>query len=95
MLSMLAITKANSTKPDKILENIHAVANPPGIKVYPGGFKKARELTLAGQDINYEGASGPCDLDASLEMKELPFVEWTVGINGNPVTSILSGTEGK
>lgn len=46
-----------------IRDNMRAVANPPGEKIYPDQFKKAFELLKAGKKINYEGAAGSCDFD--------------------------------
>jgi hypothetical protein len=41
------------------------VANAPGEEVAPGteGFTAALEMIAAGEDINYQGAAGPVDLD--------------------------------
>jgi ABC-type branched-subunit amino acid transport system substrate-binding protein len=46
-----------------IRDNLRAVANPPGEKIYPGDFKKAFDLLKEGKKINYEGAAGSCDFD--------------------------------
>jgi len=41
------------------------VANPPEAIVGPGnaGISQALQLVRLGQDVNYEGCSGPVDLD--------------------------------
>ena len=63
-LMALAIAQAGtSTDVDALRTALRAVANPPGTVVGPGEFAKAVALIQAGTDINYEGASGPCDLD--------------------------------
>jgi ABC-type branched-subunit amino acid transport system substrate-binding protein len=48
-----------------IRDQLRFVANPPGVKIYPGQFKKAFRLLKEGQDINYEGAAGSVDFDAN------------------------------
>ena len=63
-LAALAIAQAGtSTDIDAIRTALRAVANPPGTVVGPGEFAKAIALIKAGEDINYEGASGTVDLD--------------------------------
>src|SRR5437867_904151 len=61
----LAAVAANSSKGSDIRDNLRFVANPPGEKIGPGSdeFKKAVGLLKQGKDINYEGASGPVDMD--------------------------------
>ena len=82
MILVLAITKANSTDADAMKAQYHFVANPPGEVVYPGEFSKARRLLFAGKDINYEGASGPCDLDETNNVKTTPYLVWGVDAIG-------------
>jgi branched-chain amino acid transport system substrate-binding protein len=64
-LVALAAEKAGSTDSTAIRDAIRDVANPPGDVIDPGtdGFKTAVQKLQAGTDINYEGASGPVDLD--------------------------------
>jgi len=59
----LAITAAGSTDGAAIAARLKEVANPPGVCVYPGEWRKAFRLLAKGKDINYEGALGPVDLD--------------------------------
>jgi len=59
----LAAQKVGSTDRRAIRDNLRAVANPPGEVILPGEWAKAVELLAAGQDINYEGASGSVDFD--------------------------------
>ncbi len=59
----LAAQKAGSNDREAIRDNLRDVANPPGEVVLPGEWAKAVELLAAGQDINYEGASGSVDFD--------------------------------
>jgi ABC-type branched-subunit amino acid transport system substrate-binding protein len=48
-----------------IRDQLRTVANPPGELIKPGEFKKAFELLDQGKAINYEGAAGSVDFDAS------------------------------
>jgi ABC-type branched-subunit amino acid transport system substrate-binding protein len=63
MILALATTAAGSTDGTAIAAKIRQVANPPGIVVCPGQYRKAFRLLAKGKDINYEGALGPIDLD--------------------------------
>lgn len=59
-----------------IRDNLRAVADPPGEKIYPGEFKKAFDLLNAGKKINYEGAAGSCDFDKNGDVIT-PIQIWT------------------
>lgn len=59
----LAMVKANSTTGAAINGALRSVANPPGQTVT--SFAEGVKALKAGQDINYEGASGPVDFDSS------------------------------
>ena len=61
----LAIEAAGSSDPVAIRDAMRDVAGPPGVEVGPGAaeIERALELLRDGQDINYQGASGPVDLD--------------------------------
>ena len=61
----LAALRAKSSQPKMIRDSLRAVANPPGEKVLPGEFAKAKKLIEAGQDIDYVGAAGPQNFDAA------------------------------
>ena len=82
MVYFLAMTKADTTDNEKIRQEIIGVANPPGLKIYPGEFSKARGLILSGQDIDYEGASSPVNLDKSGNVSGLPYLVWSVNSDG-------------
>lgn len=62
-LVALAIEKAGSTDREAIRDALREVANPPGEIIEPGEWSKALELIAAGQDIDYNGVSGPHDFD--------------------------------
>ncbi|MEZ5837258.1 MAG: ABC transporter substrate-binding protein [Geminicoccaceae bacterium] len=59
----LAIERAGSGDRTAIRDALREVANPPGSKVLPGEWEKAKKLIAAGEDIDYEGAGGPVDFD--------------------------------
>jgi ABC-type branched-subunit amino acid transport system substrate-binding protein len=48
---------------ENIRDHLRVVANPPGVFIGPGEFKKAFDLLKEGNDINYEGAAGSVDFD--------------------------------
>jgi hypothetical protein len=75
-LMALAIAQAGtSTDVAALRTALRAVANPPGEVVGPGEFAKAIAFIKAGTDINYEGASGTCDLDEQGNVNPL-MAEW-------------------
>jgi ABC-type branched-subunit amino acid transport system substrate-binding protein len=57
----LAFERAGSTDPEKIMEAIPYVCNPPGIEV--GSYEEGAKLLREGKDINFQGASGPIDFN--------------------------------
>lgn len=78
----LAIEAAGEASGKAIAENYRAVASPPGKEVisFEQGIKELRK----GNEINYQGASGPCDFDkygnvmgsyALLEAKDGEWIE--------------------
>ncbi len=61
-LLALAIRK-NGGAGEGLSAALRAVSSPPGIEIYPGEFAKAVEALNAGEEINYEGATGSHDFD--------------------------------
>ena len=57
-LIILAMQASGSADRKGIADNVMAVANGPGKKIYPGELKKALDLLAKGKAINYEGATG-------------------------------------
>jgi branched-chain amino acid transport system substrate-binding protein len=57
-LIMLAMQAADSTTPGEYSDHVMDVANAPGEPIMPGELGRALELIAAGEDVNYEGASG-------------------------------------
>lgn len=62
-LFALAAEKAKSTDGKAIRDALRDVANPPGVKVGPGEFAKAKALIDKGEDIDYVGAAGDENFD--------------------------------
>jgi branched-chain amino acid transport system substrate-binding protein len=61
ILAALAMVAADGTSGPDINDQLREVANPPGKQV--GTYKEGLEALKAGEDIDYEGASGPVNLD--------------------------------
>ncbi len=61
----LAIEAAGTADSVAIRDALREVSSPPGVEVGPGAaeIQRALDLIRDGQDINYEGASGPVDID--------------------------------
>ena len=62
-LMALAIEKAGAADRGRISAALREVANAPGMVIRPGEWKKAVAAIAAGEDINYEGASGAIEFD--------------------------------
>ena len=62
-LMALAIEKAGAADRSKIAAALREVATPPGTVIRPGEWQKAKAAIAAGEDVNYEGASGNVDFD--------------------------------
>ena len=83
-IAALAAVAANSGEGAAIKDNLTYVANSPGDIAKYGGdaFASAAEvLATEGGDVNYIGASGQVDIDASGEMSKGTAQTWKV-ING-------------
>ncbi|UPW00450.1 ABC transporter substrate-binding protein [Halorussus gelatinilyticus] len=65
-LQALAMHKAGKASGKAIAKNIRSVSRE-GTKVYAGQFKRAKDLLDDSEDINYQGASSPVDMNANLE----------------------------
>ena len=64
-LAALAIEKAGAADRGMISAALRDVANAPGTVIRPGEWAKAKEAIAAGEDINYEGASGTIEFDGN------------------------------
>jgi branched-chain amino acid transport system substrate-binding protein len=79
-LIALAAETAGSTDPTAIRDALREVANPPGTVVGPGpeGWAAAVKSIDAGEDVNYEGAIGPADLDEHGDVLQGSILVWQV-----------------
>lgn len=60
-LYLLALEAAGEASGEAIAKNIRRVANPPGMVVHT--IEEGKAALMLGKEIDYEGASGPCDFD--------------------------------
>lgn len=77
-LIALAAEAAGSLDRTAIRDALRRVANPPGEKVGPGDFARARELLRRGADIDYVGASGDHNFDAAGDTTAGWFEVWAI-----------------
>lgn len=77
MLMALAIQKAGSTDGTAIRDALPVVANPPGEKVIPGEFAKAKKILEGGGDVDYEGAAGNQNFDGNGDVPGI-YSHWAV-----------------
>ena len=63
MIAFLAALQAGSSDPAAIRDNLQAVSGPPGTQYTFEELDDAINAILAGEDIDYEGASGSVNLD--------------------------------
>ena len=65
---------------------LREVANAPGMVIRPGEWQKAREAIAAGEDINYEGASGAIEFDenGTSRGRPTPSTGWATTGPGRP-----------
>lgn len=80
----LAIQHAGTTDTAAIQQSIREVANPPGREIIPGQWEEALAALEAGEDINYQGATGSIDFDANGDVSGT-FGHWAIE-NGEIVT---------
>jgi ABC-type branched-subunit amino acid transport system substrate-binding protein len=82
----LAAEAAGSSDPIDIRDSIRAVSAPPGEEVSPGvdEINRALELLRDGKQINYQGASGPVDVDENGDVTGAMGI-WKI-VNGELVT---------
>lgn len=55
-----------------------AVSSPPGQEVGPGQYAEASRLLTQGQDVDWDGASGPVDLTATGDVTSGRYAIWTI-----------------
>ena len=64
-LMALAVEQSGAADRGGIAAALRKVANAPGMVIRPGEWKKAADAIAAGEDINYEGASGAIEFDGN------------------------------
>jgi len=87
-LMALAIEKAGSADRSKIGPALREVANAPGTVIRPGEWEKAKAAIAAGEDINYEGASGSVEFDENGDVAGVYSVN-TVTADGGWNTQLI------
>ncbi|WP_422677926.1 ABC transporter substrate-binding protein [Bisbaumannia pacifica] len=76
-LLALAIEQNGSAERDGLSAALRSVSSAPGEVILPGEWEKAVELIAAGEEINYEGASGSHEFDDNGDVPGV-VVEMTV-----------------
>lgn len=87
-LMALAIEKAGSTERGAISAALRDVANAPGTVILPGEWGKAKAAIAAGEDINYNGASGEIEFDDNGDVAGI-YSANTVNADGSWTTVIV------
>jgi ABC-type branched-subunit amino acid transport system substrate-binding protein len=82
----LAALKAHSTKGPQIGAQMGPVTNAPGTEYDYRQLGDAINATLAGQDIDYQGISGPIDLDDTGSPAAARYDVWSTTGNGTITT---------
>jgi branched-chain amino acid transport system substrate-binding protein len=77
VLCGLAAVKAGSTDPKAIAAQVRSVSGPPGQKFTFLQLPDALKAAAAGQDIDYQGASGPIDMTASDDPGLGGYIVWS------------------
>jgi ABC-type branched-subunit amino acid transport system substrate-binding protein len=65
ILCYLSAVAAGSASPEQMKEELRAVSGPPGEKFSWEQLPRAIKALRDGKDVDYEGASGPIDLDSN------------------------------
>jgi branched-chain amino acid transport system substrate-binding protein len=84
----LAMQSARAFDGPSLRAHMRDVADPPGMTIHPGQWAQARMALMMGTKINYEGATGPVDLDGNGDVIA-SYDIWKV-INGQ-ITSVERG----
>ncbi len=77
VLIALAAAAAGSSDPAAIAENLQGVSGPPGDKYTFENLQEAIDAAANGDDIDYEGASGPIDLDDNGDPSAANYGTWS------------------
>ena len=76
ILIALAAAAGGSSDPAAIAENLQAVSGPPGDKYTFEDLQGAIDAAANGDDIDYEGASGPIDFDDAGDPSSAAYGTW-------------------
>jgi branched-chain amino acid transport system substrate-binding protein len=85
MIAFLAALEARSGDPKVFKNHVQRVTGAPGVKLNFTQLTKAIKLIVAGKKVNFEGVSGPLDLDRRGDPTSETFEVWRVK-DGVPVT---------
>lgn len=77
ILIALAAAAGGSSDPASIAENLQAVSGPPGTKYTYEQLQEALAAAADGEDIDYEGASGPIDFDDNGDPTSASYGTWS------------------
>jgi ABC-type branched-subunit amino acid transport system substrate-binding protein len=77
ILIALAAAAGGSSDPASIAENLQAVSGPPGDKYTFENLQEALAAAADGEDIDYEGASGPIDFDDAGDPTSAAYGTWS------------------
>jgi branched-chain amino acid transport system substrate-binding protein len=77
ILIALAAAAGGSSDPASIAENLQAVSGPPGDKYTFENLQEAFTAAADGEDIDYEGASGPIDFDDAGDPSSASYGTWS------------------
>lgn len=78
MLILLAAEQAKSATRQAIRDHLRSISDGTGEVVMAGDLSQGLEAVRAGRKINYEGASGPVDLDERGDVVSGTYVVWTI-----------------
>lgn len=76
VLIALAAAAAGSGDPASIADEMAEVSGPPGAEYGIDRLREALEALADGEDIDYQGASGPIDLDENGDPSSADFTTW-------------------
>jgi branched-chain amino acid transport system substrate-binding protein len=77
ILLALAAAAGGSSDPADIAENLEGVSGPPGDKFTYEQLSDAFQALADGEDIDYEGASGPIDFDENGDPASANYATWS------------------
>lgn len=82
IVAFLAALKAGSDDPIAIRDNLTAVTNPPGKTFTWTDLSAAMKAVVAGEDIDYQGVSGPIDFNDVGDPTAANYAVWQFDADG-------------